>query len=154
MEIDQEIFNMMLAKSMHQIARIEFRNSKFPYARGLCPLDPPRGPAPGTPIIGQQFGPPFPAAGSLPECSNIQQIARWMPGGRGTRIIFWRGVRPKVWNPFPYLRIFLPQKTADFKGFFFSEIFANRGPFLRVFLPQKWLILHFFLQFLWNGTLF
>ena len=38
MEIDQEIFNMMLAKSMHQIARIEFRNSKFPYARGLCPL--------------------------------------------------------------------------------------------------------------------
>ena len=38
MEIDQEIFNMMLANSMHQIARIEFRNSKFPYARGCCPL--------------------------------------------------------------------------------------------------------------------
>ena len=38
MKIDQEIFNIMLAKSMHQIARIEFRNSKFPYARGLCPL--------------------------------------------------------------------------------------------------------------------
>ena len=50
MEIDQEIFNMMLAKSMHQIARIEFRNSKFPYARGLCPLaTPARGPAPWNP---------------------------------------------------------------------------------------------------------
>ena len=40
----------MLAKSMHQIARIEFRNSKFPYARGLCPLaTPARGPAPWNP---------------------------------------------------------------------------------------------------------
>ena len=50
LEIDQEIFNMMLAKSMHQIARIEFRNSKFPYARGLFPLaTPARGPAPWKP---------------------------------------------------------------------------------------------------------
>ena len=56
-----------------------------------------------------------------------------IPGG--TRIIFWRGVRPEVWNPYPYLRIFLPQKTADLKLFF--EIFANRDPFLRVFLPQN-----------------
>ena len=38
----------MLAKSMHQIARIEFRNSKFPFARGLCPLDPCQ-PAPWNP---------------------------------------------------------------------------------------------------------
>ena len=66
---------MMLAKSMHQIARIEFRNSKFPYARGLCPLatpargalppgPPPGGQPPGTPVIGHNLGPPFPAAGS------------------------------------------------------------------------------------------
>ena len=65
-------------------------------------------------------------------------------GGGGTRIIFWRGVRPKVWNPYPYLRIFHPQKTADFTVFF--EIFV-KDPFLRVFLPQKWLILHFFRNF-------
>ena len=28
LEIDKEIFNTMLAKSMHQIAQIEFRNTK------------------------------------------------------------------------------------------------------------------------------
>ena len=44
LEIDQEIFNIMYAKSMHQITRIELRNAKFPYTRGRCPLatlDPP-----------------------------------------------------------------------------------------------------------------
>ena len=66
------------------------------------------------------------------------------PGG-GTQIIFWRGVRPEVWNPYPYLRIFLPQKTADLKLFF--EIFANRDPFLRVFLPQNGWFYHFFAIF-------
>ena len=55
LQIDQEIFNIMLAKSMHQIARIEFRNAKFPYARGLCPLDPH-----SRSTIWAQFGaPPF-----------------------------------------------------------------------------------------------
>ena len=64
----------------------------------------------------------------------------------GTRIFFfWRGVRPEVWNPYPYLRIFLPQKTADLKLFF--EIFANRDPFLRVFLPQNGWFYHFFAIF-------
>ena len=63
----------------------------------------------------------------------------------GTRIIFWRGVRPEVWNPYPYLRIFLPQKTADLKLFF--EIFANRDPFLRVFLPQNGWFYNFFAIF-------
>ena len=67
------------------------------------------------------------------------------PRGGGTRIIFWRGVRPEVWNPYPYLRIFLPQKTADLKLFF--EIFANRDPFLRVFLPQNDWFYHFFAIF-------
>ena len=77
MEIDQEIFNMMLAKSMHQIARIEFRNSKFPYARGLCPLptparglcplDPRQGASPlEPPSLVHNLGPPFPATGSAP----------------------------------------------------------------------------------------
>ena len=43
----------MLAKSMHQIARIEFRNSKFPYARGIWPLQPPPGGStPWTPARG------------------------------------------------------------------------------------------------------
>ena len=68
MEIDQEIFNMMLAKSMHQIVRIEFRNSKFPYARGpapstpargLCPLDPRQGASPlEPPSLVNNLGPP------------------------------------------------------------------------------------------------
>ena len=49
LEIDQEIFNMMLAKSMHQIARIEFRNSKFPTQGGSAPWTPARGPAPWNP---------------------------------------------------------------------------------------------------------
>ena len=43
--------------------------------------------------------------------------------------------------------------SEDFNLFFF-KIFVNPDPFLRVFLPQKWLILQFFCNFLWNGTLF
>ena len=64
-----KIFNM-LAKSMHQIARIEFRNSKFPYARGLChlatparglcPLDPRQGTSPlEPPSLVNIWAPPF-----------------------------------------------------------------------------------------------
>ena len=49
----------MLVKSMHQIARIEFRNAKFPYARGLCPLaTPARGPTPWTPVLVTNFTAP------------------------------------------------------------------------------------------------
>ena len=49
----------MLVMSMHQIARIEFRNAKFPYARGLCPLaTPARGPAPWTPVFVTNFTAP------------------------------------------------------------------------------------------------
>ena len=45
--------------SMHQIARIEFRIAKFPYARGLCPLaTPARGPAPWTPVFVTNFTAP------------------------------------------------------------------------------------------------
>ena len=33
-------------------------------------------------------------------------------------------VRPKVWNPYPYLRIFLPQKTTDLTGFCFCFLFC------------------------------
>ena len=39
---------------------------------------------------------------------------------------FLTGERPEVWNPYPYLRIFLPQKTADFSVFSkFSQIGAH-----------------------------
>ena len=69
----------------------------------------------------------------------------WGKPQGGTRIIFWRSVRPEVWNPYPYLRIFLPQKMADLKLFF--EIFTNRDPFLRVFLPQNGWFYHFFAIF-------
>ena len=59
LEIDKEVFNIMLVMSMHQIARIEFRNAKFPYARGLCPLvTPARGPAPWTPVFVTNFTAP------------------------------------------------------------------------------------------------
>ena len=67
-----------------------------------------------------------------------------IPGGV-FELFFEGGVRPEVWNPYPYLRIFLPQKNGWFDGF--SEIFANRDPFLRVFLPQKWPILPIFCNF-------
>ena len=44
---------------MHQIARIEFRNANFPYARGLCPLaTPARGQAPWTPVFVTNFTAP------------------------------------------------------------------------------------------------
>ena len=69
LQIDQDIFNIMLAKSMHQIARIEFRNAKFPYARGLCPLatpakgvsswTPDRGPASWKPRSRSTICPPL-----------------------------------------------------------------------------------------------
>ena len=72
---------MMLAKSMHQIARIEFRNSKFPYARGLCPLaTPARGLCPlEPPSLVNNLAPPFPEAGSAPEpehaeCQTIKPL--------------------------------------------------------------------------------
>ena len=80
-------------------------------------------------------------------------------GGGGIQIIFWRDVRPAVWNPYPHFRIFLPQKMADltvftkflqigthFQGvflpqngwffFFFIEIFVKWDPLLRIFWPK------------------
>ena len=36
-------------------------------------------------------------------------------GEGGTRIIFWRSVRPEVQNPFPCLRIFLAKKKKKKK---------------------------------------
>ena len=46
MEIDQGIFNMMLEKSMHQIARIELRNAKISPRKGALPPCNPRQGAP------------------------------------------------------------------------------------------------------------
>ena len=49
---------------------------------------------------------------------------------------------------------FLPQKAADFPGFFFPhEIFAKRDPFLRVFSTSEMADFTIFSQFLCNGTL-
>ena len=60
LELDQEIFNIMLAESMHQIARIEFKIQNFPTQGGAAPFYTlPGGQPPGTLIIGQQFGPPL-----------------------------------------------------------------------------------------------
>ena len=72
---------MMLVKSMHQIARIEFRNSKFPYARGLCPLaTPARGLCPldtrqgasplEPPSLVNNLGPPPLSSGWIRPCQE------------------------------------------------------------------------------------
>ena len=75
MKIDQEIFNIMLAKSMHQITRIEFRNSKFPYTRGLCPLNPRQGASPLEPPSSvNNLGPPFQRLDPpLPTCNPMYE---------------------------------------------------------------------------------
>ena len=76
------------------------------------------------------------------------------------QIIFWRNVQPEVWNPYPFLRIFLPQKwliwcffqnfrksgpiskgfsaskTADFT--FFSRNYGEMGPSSKDFFGLKW----------------
>ena len=65
----------------------------------------------------------------------------------GTQMILWWGVRPVVWNPYPYLRIFLPKKkkkkkkkTADlivcFCLFVFFSNFCEMGPLLRIWLTK------------------
>ena len=58
----------------------------------------------------------------------------------GTQIIFWRGLRPEVWNPYPYLRIFVPQKYGWFDC-------LKIGTHFKGFLSQKWLIFQFFHTF-------
>ena len=58
---------------------------------------------------------------SLVSSETKHDLEVWLPGG--TQIIFWGGVRSEVWNPYPYLRIFLPpknkkkKKTADLMVF-------------------------------------
>ena len=56
------------------------------------------------------------------------------PGGYSN--YSWRGVRPKVRNPYPHLRIFFPQKTADFTGGFFRN-FRKSGPISKGFSTSK-----------------
>ena len=70
-------------------------------------------------------------------------MATWNRG-EGTRIIFWWGVRLEVWNPYPYLRIFLPQKTADLKLF---SNFRKSGPISKGFSTSNGWFYHFFAIF-------
>ena len=71
------------------------------------------------------------------------------PGG--TQIIFDRGVQPAVWNPYPYLRIFLPQKRLIWQ-FFWN--FRKLRPISKGFPTSKIANFTILPQFLWNGTLF
>ena len=71
---------------------------------------------------------------------------------RGTHIIFLRGVRPKVWNPYQLSRDFSPLKTSVF--FFFFFFFVNRDSFLRVSLPQKFYKVFFFFFFFFFFVIF
>ena len=85
--------------------------------------------------------------------ANNMQVSNYFsnPGEGGTWIIFDGGVWPKVWNPYQYLRIFLPQKTDDLTVFFFFfRNFCKSGPIFKGFSTSKMADL----QFLWNGTLF
>ena len=79
------------------------------------------------------------------EAMKIRRVLEWFFDG---------SCNPRSEFPYPYLRIFLPQKTADFTDFFFSEVFTNWDPFLRLFLPQKWLILQFFRNICKMGSSF
>ena len=70
----------------------------------------------------------------------------------GTQIIFWWSVRPKVWNPYPYLMIFLTQIKCWIDSFFLRNfckfILISKG-----FPASKTGDFTFFLQILCNGTL-
>ena len=73
------------------------------------------------------------------------------PGG-GTQIIFWQSVRPEVWNPYPYIRIFLTKKNGWIDiSFFFN--FCKSRPICKDFSASKTAAFTIFLQILWNGTL-
>ena len=61
---------------------------------------------------------------------------RYRRGGGGDG-----GVRPKVWNPYPYVRIFLSQKTADLM--IFSINFRKSRPISTGVSTSKRLILQF-----------
>ena len=71
MEIDQEIFNIMLQKVCTKSCKLSLEIQNFPMQGGSAPLQPPPGALPlETPIAGQQFGPSFPTAGSAPDLSQ------------------------------------------------------------------------------------
>ena len=85
--IDQEIFNMMLRAKKYapnrtnwvQKFKISLRKGALPPCnprQGALPPGPlPEAQPPGTPVIAQQFGPPFSVAGSTPECErNVKSL--------------------------------------------------------------------------------
>ena len=65
-------------------------------------------------------------------------------GGGGYSKYFLRGVRPEIWNPYPYLRIFLLQETADLTIF---RIFHKLRPISKGFSMSKRLIFKVFSSF-------
>ena len=70
------------------------------------------------------------------------------PGG--TQIIFWQDVWPVFWNPYLYLRMFLPQKKKKKKGAFTWK----KCWFLFIYLFIYLFFFFFFFFFFENGTLF
>ena len=114
----------MLAKSMHQIARIEFRNSKFPYARkgplatparGLCPLDPHHGASPLEPpsLINNLGPPPFPAAGSAPDLA-YSRYTREIP--EPAPFLSRHGAQIGVFGFFPAIKITVIHQVRMYCG--------------------------------------
>ena len=73
---------------------------------------------------------------------KIHLVILISPPGGGTRMIFRRGVRPEVWNLYPFPRIFLPQKMAAFN--FFSKFLQIRTHFKGVScLKNGWFFFFF-----------
>ena len=74
LEVDQEIFNIILTKSMHQISPIKFRNAKFPEATGHCPLS---NPARGLCPLEPHGSAPVPRYLFEETCSMLLPLQAW-----------------------------------------------------------------------------
>ena len=87
---------------------------------------------------------------TMPRSCNLIDMIKWgtryikqwtygvcYPGEGGARIIYGVWVS-EVWNPYPYLRIFLPQKWLIWL------FFLERYPFLRVFYLQNGWFFNFY----------
>ena len=82
-----------------------------------------------------------------------QKAGTYRSGGRGTQIIFSESVQPEVWKPYPYLRIFLPQKLTDLTVPP-QKKFTNREPLLRVFyIKNGWFYNFFAISVKWDPLL-
>lgn len=72
---------------------------------------------------------------------NFRSTMATLTHGGVLKLFLDGGVRPEVWNPYPYLRIFLPPKTADL------TVFSQIGPIFKGFFTLKTADFTIFSQF-------